>query len=134
MAWPEFGHVIYFLIWHNLFPFLVSGEGGEGLQDFIQIKGPHVPGFFFAYPLDLFQWFWEGTRVNPCPIMLRDFLIYIVVPETAVLLIAKELSVTRAHANNIQLESKEYSKAFYSETDDGRIDDITITNIQALVR
>jgi len=31
MAWPEFGHIIYFLIWHNLFPFLVSGEGGEGL-------------------------------------------------------------------------------------------------------
>ena len=35
----------------NLFPFLVSGEGGEGLRDLIQIKGPRVPGFFFAYPL-----------------------------------------------------------------------------------
>jgi len=83
---------------------------------------------------DLFQRFWEGTRVNPCPITLRDFLIYIAVPETAVLLIAKELSVTRAQANNIRLESKEYGKAFYSETDDGRIDDITNTNIRALVR
>jgi hypothetical protein len=29
MAWPKFGHVIYFLIWPNLFPFLVSGEGGS---------------------------------------------------------------------------------------------------------
>ena len=45
MAWPKFGHVIYFLFWNILFPFLVRGEGG-GLQDLIQIKGPCVPEFF----------------------------------------------------------------------------------------
>ena len=82
---------------------------------------------------DLLQWFWEGTKMNPCPIMLRDFLTYLVVPETAVLLIAKELSITNAQANYIRLKSKEYSKAFYSTTDDGRIDNIMSTNIQALV-
>jgi hypothetical protein len=53
MARPEFGHVIYFLFWHNSFLFLVRGKGGVGLQDLIQIKGPRVPGFFFAYSLQI---------------------------------------------------------------------------------
>ena len=35
---------------HELFPFL-EGRGGEGLRDLIQIKGPRVLDFFFAYPL-----------------------------------------------------------------------------------
>jgi hypothetical protein len=83
---------------------------------------------------DLLQRFWEGTNTNPCPITLRDFLTYLVVPETAVLLIVKELGVTNAKANYIRLKSKEYGKAFYSATDDGRIDNITSANIQALVR
>jgi hypothetical protein len=83
---------------------------------------------------DLLQRFWEGTKTNPCPIALRDFLTYLVVPETAVLLIAKELGVTNAQANYIRLKSKEYGKAFYSATDDGRIDNITSANVQALVR
>ena len=82
---------------------------------------------------DLPEQFWEGARVNPCPMMLRDFLTYLVVLETAVLLIAKELNVTSAQANCIWLKSKEYGKAFCSETEDGRIDDITNTNIWALV-
>ena len=82
---------------------------------------------------DLHAQFWEGTRDNSCPMMLSDFLTYLAVPETAVLLIAKELNVTSAQANHIQLESKEYGKAFHSETDDGRINDITNTNVQALV-
>ena len=82
---------------------------------------------------DLHAQFWEGTRDNSCPMMLSDFLTYLVVPETAVLLIAKELNVTSAQANRIRLESKEYGKAFHSETDDGRIDDITNTNVHALV-
>jgi hypothetical protein len=81
---------------------------------------------------DLVEQFWEGTRGSP--MTLRDFLTYIVVPETAELLIAKELNVTSAQANRIRLESKEYGKAFNNETDDGRIDDITNINVQALVR
>lgn len=81
---------------------------------------------------DLLQRFWEGTKMNPCPIALRDFLTYLVVPETAVLLIAKELGVTNAQANYIRLKSKEYGKAFYSATDDGRIGNITSANVQAL--
>lgn len=83
---------------------------------------------------DLHVQFWEGTRDNSCPMTLSDFLTYLVVPEMAVLLIAKELNVTSAQANCIRLESKEYGKAFHSETDDGRIDDITNTNVRALVR
>lgn len=75
---------------------------------------------------DLHAQFWEGTRDNSCPMMLSDFLTYLVVPEMAVLLIAKELNVTSAQANCIWLESKEYGKAFHSETDDGRIDDMMI--------
>ena len=78
--------------------------------------------------------FWEGTRDNLCPMKLSDFLTYLVVPETAVLLIAKELNITSVQANRIRLESKEYGKAFNSEIDDGRIDDITNTNVRALVR
>ena len=83
---------------------------------------------------DLHAQFWEGTRDNSCPMTLSDFLTYLVVPEMAVLLIAMELNVTSAQANCIRLESKEYGKAFHSETDDGRIDDITNTNVRALVR
>ena len=83
---------------------------------------------------DLLQRFWEGTRTEPCPITLRDFFTYLVIPETAVLLIAKEMGVTNTTANHIRLQSKEYGKALYSVTDDGRIDDITNTNVQALVR
>lgn len=83
---------------------------------------------------DLPERFWEGSRDNPCPMSLRDFLVYLLVPETAVLLIAKDLNVTSAQANRIRLESKEYGNAFFSETDDGRIDDITNKNIRALVR
>lgn len=73
-----------------------------------------------------------GALLDPYPIMLRDFLTYLVVLETAVLLIAKELGVTNAKANYIRLQSKEYGKAFYSATDDGRIDDITNANVRAL--
>jgi RTC4-like domain len=83
---------------------------------------------------DLAEQLWEGTRDSHSPMTLSDFLTYIVVPETAVLLIAKELNVTSARANCIRLESKDYGKAFYSETDDGRIDDITNANVRALVR
>jgi hypothetical protein len=83
---------------------------------------------------DFSEQFWEGTRDSPSPMTLRDFLTYLVVPETAVLLIAKELNVTSAQANRIRLESKEYGKAFYREMDDGRIDDITNTNVRAMVR
>ena len=36
----------YFLFWK-------VGGGGEGLRDLIQIKGPHVLVFFFAYPLHI---------------------------------------------------------------------------------
>ena len=35
----------------DLFPFLEGRGGGEGLQGLIQIKGPRVLDFFFAYPL-----------------------------------------------------------------------------------
>jgi hypothetical protein len=82
---------------------------------------------------DLPERFWEGTKDNACPMTLRDFLTYLAVPETAVLLITKDLHVTSAQANRIRLESKQYGKAFYSETDDGRIDDITNKNVRASV-
>ena len=82
---------------------------------------------------DLLQRFWDGSRIHPCPIMLRDFLTYLVVPETAALLIAKEMGATNTKAHYIHLQSKEYGKAFHSTIDDGRIDDITNTNVWALV-
>lgn len=84
---------------------------------------------------DLLQRFWDGTTTfHPCPITLRDFLTYFIVPETAALLIAKEMGVTNTKAHYIRLQSKEYGKAFHSEIDDGRIDDIMNTNVRALVR
>lgn len=85
-------------------------------------------------PGDTPEQFWEGSRTHPCPITLRDFLTYLVVPETATFLIAQDLGVTNAEANRIRIQSKEYGNAFYSAVDDGRIDDITNTNIRALVR
>ena len=84
-------------------------------------------------PGDTPQWFWEGTRTNPCPITLRDFLTYLIVPETATLLITQDLGISNAEANKIQIQSKEYGNAFYSAIDNRRIDDIMNTNIQVLV-
>jgi hypothetical protein len=82
---------------------------------------------------DVFQRFWKTMKTGCCPITLRDFLIYLVVPETAVLLIAADLGVSHANANRIRIESKEFGMAFYSNVDEGRIDDITYTNFRALV-
>ena len=84
-------------------------------------------------PGDTPQRFWEGTRTDPCPITLRDFLTYLIVPEIAKLLIAQDLGVSNTEANEVRIQSKEYGNAFYSATDDGRIDDITNTNIRVLV-
>ena len=52
-------------------------------------------------PGDTPQWFWEGTRTNPCPITLRDFLMYLIVPETATLLITQDLGISNAEVNKI---------------------------------
>ena len=82
---------------------------------------------------DTHQHFWEGANFHTCPIYLIDFLTYLVVQETAVLLIDEDLEVSNTRANQIWLQSKEYGKAFYSSTDDGRIDDITNVNVRALV-
>ena len=85
-------------------------------------------------PGDVFQRFWEGIKFEPCPFTLRDFITYLVVPETALLLITADLHIPNAHANQVRVQSKEYGKAFFSNTDDGRIDDITNMNFRALVR
>ena len=115
---------------YRLFPDASSNtqELASTLQSLFENKTTDVE------PGDTPQRFWEGTRTDPCPITLRDFLTYLIVPETATLLIAQDLGISNAEANKIRIQSKEYGSAFYSATDDGRIDDIMNSNIRVLVR
>jgi len=82
---------------YRLFPDASSNtqELASTLQSLFENKTTDVE------PGDTPQWFWEGTRTDPCPITLRDFLMYLIVPETATLLIAQDLGISNAEANKI---------------------------------
>ena len=77
--------------------------------------------------LELWWWWCLETAIELTWLRKRN-------TETAKFLIAQDLGISNAEANKVWIQSKEYGNAFYSATDNGRIDDITNTNIQVLVR
>lgn len=86
-------------------------------------------------PGESYHRFWEGvdSEFTTCPIQLRDFFEYILLPEVATLLITEDLEVSKAEAYGIWARSKDYGNAFHGNVDDGTIDDINIKNIQGQV-
>ena len=58
------------------FPFWKVGGGGERLRDLIQIKGPRVLDFFFAYPLLHIHTnnFWFHSKMSYPP-MIHPYLV-----------------------------------------------------------
>lgn len=83
-------------------------------------------------PGESYHRFWEGVDSNSStsPMSLRDFFDYVLLPETASLLIAQDLHVSKAEAFGIWARSKDYGKAFNGNIDDGTIDDINNKNIK----
>ena len=88
---------------------------------------------FHSQPGNSCHHFWDGADFITSPIHPRDFFEYILLPETAALLIAEDLNITRAEAYGIWIRSKDYGAAFNSSTDDGTIDDLNNENIKAQV-
>lgn len=86
-------------------------------------------------PGESYSNFWEGvdSEFTTSPIALRDFFDYILLPETATLLIAQDLNVSKAEAHGIWVRSKDYGNSFNGNIDDGTIDEINIQNIKAQV-
>ena len=77
--------------------------------------------------------FWNGAEFGTSPIRPRDFFEYILLPETAALLISQDLHISKAEAYGNWVRSKGYGDAFNSSTDDGMIDDLNNENLKAQV-
>jgi hypothetical protein len=68
--------------------------------------------------------FWKGaggTSIN-----FNDFLDYVLQPFVAILLITEDLGLTESEAENTRSMSRRYGLKFNFETDDGRVDEITM--------
>jgi hypothetical protein len=70
--------------------------------------------------------FWKGA--NSLSIALPDFLVFVVQPLVATLLISDDLQISESEAEETRVASKKYGLKFNFETDDGRVDDITMEN------
>lgn len=70
--------------------------------------------------------FWENA--DESSLSLKDFLDFVAQPFVANLLISKDLDVDEKVAEETRLQSKKYSLSFNFNTDDGRMDDITMKN------
>jgi hypothetical protein len=70
--------------------------------------------------------FWKDTDALSVP--PNDFLDYIVQPFVAKLLISQDLKVGEKEAEETRIRSKKYGLNFTYNTDDGRMDDITMMN------
>jgi len=71
--------------------------------------------------------FWEGE--NASSVSLKDFLDFVVQPFVGMLLIGQDLKLDEKETEETCIISKKYGLKFNFETDDGRIDDITIKNV-----
>jgi RTC4-like domain len=71
--------------------------------------------------------FWES--VDASSVSPKDFLDYVVQPFVATLLISQDLKVGEKEAEETRITSKQYGITFNSNTDDGRMDDITMKNM-----
>ena len=70
--------------------------------------------------------FWENA--DESSLSLKDFLDFVAQPFVANLLISKDLDVDEKVAEETRLQSKKYGLSFNFNTDDGRMDDITMKN------
>ena len=58
----------------------------------------------------------------------KDFLDFVVQPFVATLLINQDLKVGEREAEETRIQSKKYGLKYNFNTDDGRMDDITMQN------
>ena len=70
--------------------------------------------------------FWENA--DESSLSLKDFLDFVAQPFVANLLTSKDLDVDEKVAEETRLQSKKYGLSFNFNTDDGRMDDITMKN------
>jgi hypothetical protein len=70
--------------------------------------------------------FWKGADASS--VSLKDFLDFVVQPFVATLLISQDLKVGEKEAEETRISSKQYGLQFNFNTDDGRVDDITMKN------
>jgi hypothetical protein len=75
------------------------------------------------------QAFWKGA--DGFSIILNDFLDYVLQPHVANLLIMDDLKIMDTEAEETRCMSKKYGLKFNFETDDGRVDEITMANASA---
>jgi hypothetical protein len=68
--------------------------------------------------------FWKGA--DSSSLTLNDFLDFVVQPFVANLLIMKDLDVTETKAEEIRTTSRKYGLRYNFETDDGRVDKISM--------
>ena len=73
------------------------------------------------------QAFWKGANANS--ITLNDFLDFVVQPYVAILLIKEDLGITEMEAEATRIKSRRYGIKFNYQTDDGRVDEITMENV-----
>jgi hypothetical protein len=94
-------------------------ELGSTLATLISSKTQDVshPEFMFWNNADAFS------------VSLKDFLDFVVQPFVATLLISQDLKVGEKEAEETRITSKQYGITFNSNTDDGRMDDITMKNM-----
>ena len=70
--------------------------------------------------------FWKNADASSVP--FKDFINFVVQPFVATLLISKDLNIDEKKAEETRITSKQYGYKFNFNTDDGRMDDITMKN------
>jgi hypothetical protein len=70
--------------------------------------------------------FWKGADASS--VSRKDFLDFVVQPFVATLLISQDLKVGEREAEETRIQSKKYGLKYNFNTDDGRMDDITMQN------
>ena len=70
--------------------------------------------------------FWKGADASS--VSPKDFLDFVVQPFVATLLISQDLKVGEKEAEETRITSKQYGLKFNFNTEDGRMDDITMKN------
>ena len=68
--------------------------------------------------------FWKGADASS--VSCKDFLTFVVQPFVATLLISQDLNVGEREAEETRIQSKKYGLEYNFNTDDGRMDDITV--------
>lgn len=93
-------------------------ELGSTLATLISLKPKEV-----SHPEFMFWKNADASSVSP-----KDFLGFVVQPFVATLLISQDLKVGEKEAEETRIASKQYGLKYNFNTDDGRMDDITMKN------